>query len=213
MAKSTIELNFMQKNDFDLGETRFFTDTVDLPEDFSQPENMFFVGQLDLGLLARYDEDGMLPKDGYLYIYCDDFSKEKDGHIPCKLYYSEAKKITRQKVKLKLERDCLAFPMENCGIAGIKKNMEKFNEQYRWDDGSESLDFNHFFHANISKIFGYYTNCQKDEKEVLEISSKNIILLQLGDNVLADGVMTFLIKEEDLKNKKFERVVLTYSQS
>lgn len=64
-----------------------------------------------------------------------------------------------------------------------------------------------------NKIFGIYSDPQLNELDILKVSNEYIILLQLGWDIYGEGVITFLIKETDLKNKNFNNIIYTYSQT
>ena len=49
--------------------------------------------------------------------------------------------------------------------------------------------------------------------DIKKVSSKYVVLLQLGTDIYGEGVTTYLIEEDDLKNKNFNNVIYMYVQS
>lgn len=52
-----------------------------------------------------------------------------------------------------------------------------------------------------------------NENDIKKVSKKYIVLLQLGTDIYGDDITTFLILEDDLRNKNFENIIYMYSQT
>lgn len=65
----------------------------------------------------------------------------------------------------------------------------------------------------MNKLYGFYTDCQMNENDIKKVSKKYIVLLQLGTDIYGDDITTFLILEDDLRNKNFENIIYMYSQT
>jgi len=72
-----------------------------------------------------------------------------------------------------------------------------------------------FAGSEKSKIFGIYTDCQKDEKAIRKIVFSNkVVLLQVGEGGFNDeGVFSVLIDKDDLKNRNFDKCKFVWAQS
>lgn len=196
----------LEKNDnFYLGQSRFFSDTIDVSNDIKIPELLEFVGQINLSELNIYDNYNLLPKKGMLYFFQSPF--ELDGNIyeNGKVIFSENMDLVRKKANISKD---LIF---NYSLFDKKKVVEKFSSRYK--NENDKIIYDSFENNNINKIYGFYTDCQMSDLDIKKVSSKYVVLLQLGSDIYGEGVTTYLIEEEDLKNKNFDNVIYKYVQS
>ena len=142
-----------------------------------------------------------------LYFYISPlFYNDKMYDFGKVIYVPSAEDLVRKKVSMSEEET-----MDTFGINNIKNCNEKFSDRYYFEKGEKK--YSHFSGEKLNKIFGFYTDCQMDEGDIRKVSNKYIVLLQLGTQIYGEGVTTFLITEEDLKNKNFDNVIYQYVQS
>lgn len=205
--RNIILFDLINKNEFRVGETRFFSNTIDVIENVEIPEYLIFVGQINLEEVSKYDINKLLPKKGMLYFYISPlFYNDKMYDFGKVIYVPSAEDLVRKKVTMSEEET-----MDTFGINNIKNCNEKFSDRYYFEKGKKT--YSHFYGEKLNKIFGFYTDCQMDEGDIRKVSNKYIVLLQLGTQIYGEGVTTFLITEEDLKNKNFDNVIYQYVQS
>ena len=203
--RNIISFEVEKKNNFLLGETRFFSNTIDINTDY--PKYLEFVGQINLDDISKYDRNGMLPKNGMLYFFQSPlFYNDKHYNFGKVIYVPTNKDLVRKNIEI--TDDSIIM---NLGITNLKSCIERFSDRYENENDKDSYD--PFKNDELNKIYGFYTDCQMDDSDIKKVSSKYIVLLQLGSNIYGEGVTTFLIKEEDLKNKNFDNVIYQYSQS
>ncbi len=99
----------------------------------------------------------------------------------------------------------------NFGLTNISKEIEDFQNRYSEYQGMK--EYRSDASEDINKIFGFYTDCQMSDDEIKQVSEKYIVLLQLGSDIYGEGITTFLITENDLKNKNFNNIIYKYVQS
>lgn len=205
--RNMISFNLIRKDEFQVGETRFFSDTIDVNKDMELPEHLKFVGQLNLNEISKYDLNNLLPKDGMLYFYISpQFYNDKYYNFGKVIYVSLNDNLIRKRITI-----AKTETIDNFGICDIKNCNEKFSDRYELKDGEEV--YLPFEGEELNKIFGFYTDCQMDDDDIKKISNKYIVLLQLGSQIYGEGVTTFLITKEDLKSKNFDNVIYQYSQT
>lgn len=194
--RNIISLNLIEKDDFELGETRFFSDYIDINENVELPEYLDFVGQINLNEMSKYDINNLLPKSGMLYFYKTPLLFNDKCYELGKVIYTD---LNENLVRKKLVLDEYN-PKLNYGINNIEICTERFSDDFFPDE-------------DLNKIYGFYIDCQMDDEDVKKVSNKYIVLLQLGSEIYGEGVTTFLITEEDLKNKNFNNIIFRYAQS
>ncbi len=203
--RNIISFQLEESDTFELGQSRFFSDTIDLPEDLEIPELLEFVGQINLKDVSPYDTKNLLPKEGMLYFF-------QNPYIPNHFYefgkviYSSNPALKRQKVKVSNQDMIL-----NLSLKEIQNTVEKFSDRYVEYNGQ--LEYSPFKGSEYNKIYGFFNNCQLSEEKIKKISQKYTVLLQLGSDIYGEGVTTFLILEEDLKNRRFDNIIYDYNQS
>ena len=205
--RNMISFNLIYKNEFQIGETRFFSDFVDINENVELPKHLVFVGQINLEEISKYDIDNLLPKEGILYFYMiPPFYSNKVYDSGKVIYVPSVENLVRKKVTMQKEEILDTF-----GINNIKNCTEKFSDRYEFENGEKIYTSSEA--EKVNKIFGFYTDCQLDDEDTKKISNKYIVLLQLGTEIYGEGVTTFLITEEDLKNKNFDNIIYQYVQT
>lgn len=205
--RNIISFDLIHKSNFQIGETRFFSEDIDINESIEFPNYLEFVGQINLEEISKYDENNLLPKKGMLYFYQSPLSYNDKYYVFGKVVYDpSSENMVRKKITISENEQKQSF-----GITNIKNRNEKFSDRYRIENGKEIYSF--FEGEELNKIFGFYTDCQMNEENIKRVSNKYIILLQLGSQIYGEGVTTFLITEKDLKNKNFDNVIYQYVQS
>lgn len=204
--RKIISFQLEETNEFSLGQSRFFSNTVDIAENIEIPKLLEFVGQLNLSEFAQYDSKNLLPKNGMLYFFQSPLFYEGNSYNFGKVIYSDNMDLKSKQVKNNYSGDFL-----NLAVTNITSSSEKFGTRYKEEEGT--LEYDPFEGDNINKIYGFYTDCQMMEEEIIKVSEKYIVLLQLGSDIYGEGTTTFLITEEDLKNNNFDNIIYQYVQS
>lgn len=204
--RKIISFQLEETNEFSLGQSRFFSNTVDIADSIEIPELLEFVGQLNLSEFAQYDSKNLLPKNGMLYFFQSPLFYECNSYNFGKVIYSDNMDLKSKQVKNNYSGDFL-----NLAVTNITSSSEKFGTRYKEEEGT--LEYDPFEGDNINKIYGFYTDCQMMEEEIIKVSEKYIVLLQLGSDIYGEGTTTFLITEEDLKNNSFDNIIYQYVQS
>ena len=186
-----IKFSLKQKESFDIGETRILSKYIDVPEGLKYPNELEFLAQINLSDLSKYDNSGLLPKTGNLYFFQGPMI---DGtYFECgKVIYSDDDNLVRKNVFV-YDNDMIL----ELGIDDVIVKQDVYSEN----------------NDKENKIFGIYSDPQLTEKDIIKVSNKYLILLQLGWDIYGEGVITFLISENDLINKDFSKVIYTYSQT
>lgn len=206
--RKIISFDLKGKVDFGLGESRFFSDTIDISDDVEIPKQLEFVGQLNLNDITKYDVNNLLPKNRMLYFFQSPYVLANHVYEFGKVIYSSNMDLKRKKLEInKNNKDMIL----NLSLNKIENTIEKFEDRYMIYDGKEQYDS--FAKDDLNKIYGFYTDCQMLEKDVKKVSAKYIVLLQLGSNIFGEGVTTFLISKSDLINGNFDNVIYKYVQS
>ena len=186
-----IKFDLETKERFNIGESRVLSKYIDIPEKLDYPKELEFLAQINLNELSKYDNSNLLPKTGNLYFFQGPMI---DGtYYECgKVIYSDDNNLVRKNTFVYDDDMILEF-----GINNITIKQETYSED----------------NENDNKIFGIYSNPQLNENDVLKVSNEYLVLLQLGYDIYGEGVITFLIKKEDLIKKDFSKVIYTYSQT
>ena len=201
--RETIDFKLVRTNS--LGSSRFFSDEIDISENIEIPEYLEFVGQINLSEFAKYDKYNLLPKTGMLYFFQSPFYVNGNNYENGKVIYSNDMNLVRKNANI--DKDLIS----NYSVADIKNEIDKFSKRYYKED--DKVYYDSFANEDKNKIYGFYTDCQMNDSDIKKVSNKYIVLLQLGSKVYGEGVTTYLITEEDLKNKNFDNVVYKYVQS
>lgn len=204
-VRNIIEFKLSQNSSFSLGQSRFFSNVIDIADSVDIPESLEFVGQINLSEFKDYSDYNLLPEKGMLYFFQSPL--EVNGHIYIngKVIFSEDMNLIRKEANIPKD---LTF---NYSINDIQSKIEKFSMRYKKDN--DNIYYDPFDGENINKIYGFYTDCQMNDIDIKKVSSKYVVLLQLGTDIYGEGVTTYLIEEDDLKNKNFNNVIYMYVQS
>lgn len=187
----SINFTLIKKEHFALGESRVLSKYIDISNNVEYPKELQFLAQINLSEFSKYDKKNLLPSTGNLYFFQGPMIN--DEYYECgKVIYSEDSELTRKKVFIYNEDLDLEL-----GIDNIKYKIDSYSSE----------------NEKENKIFGIYSDPQLNELDILKVSNEYIILLQLGWDIYGEGVITFLIKETDLKNKNFNNIIYTYSQT
>ena len=147
-----------------------------------------------------------LCKDGMLYFFQSPFNIDNHYYDFGKVIYSDNMNLVRKNLST-INKDMIL----NYSLKDICNIKEKFSDRYYEDEGRTI--YSGFKNQELNKIYGFYTDCQMQEEEIKKVSKKYIVLLQIGSELYGEGVTTFLITEEDLKNKNFNNIIYKYVQS
>ena len=204
--KAIIKFDLSVSDTIKMGESRFFSKFIDISDNIEIPKYLEFLGQMNLSEISVYDTNGLLPKTGYLYFFLSPERIENTFYEFCKVIYSNNDNLVRKDIKVAYDYE------DTLRLTNIKPAVENIESRYYITDaGNKEMDS--FAGEELNKVYGIYTDCQKTDEEILKISSKYIILLQLGSSIFGEGVFSFLITEEDLKNQNFNNIIFNYSQS
>lgn len=206
--RDIITFKLKENSTFKLGESRFFSDTIDLPNDIEIPEGLQFIGQINLSEISKYDALGLLPKTGMLYFFQSSLEVTNHYNEFGKVIYSENMDLKRKSIDINKSNE---FMVRNFSLENINKSTEKFQDRYVEYDGF--VEYDYFKGEELNKIYGFYSSCQMEDEDIIKVSNRYIVLLQLGADIYGEGVTTFMISEEDLKNKNFDNIIFTYVQS
>jgi len=175
---------------------------VDLPEGLNYPEDCTFVAQLNLLEFAQFDTRGLLPKTGFLHFFTTEFMD--NGYV----FYSDVKENDLTRVVREHDKN---FYLGNV-IKSFFPETESLESRYTYEDGKKEWDS--FSGSEISKIYGIYTHCQLDEKEIIGKTKKGrVVLLQIGEDFTDEGVFSVLIEKNDLAKKNFRNCDFDWGQS
>jgi hypothetical protein len=174
----------------ELGQSRYGGPVIDLPENVLIPDNLNFVGQLDLTKFSPFDKSGLLPKSGHFIIFAN--IRKSIGRV----IYAD---VTNDKL-----------------IRHIREHEEDFFSGNLIDQiYMDSETFAAYDGSKKSKIFGIFTHCQYSRNEIEGITrSDKLVLLQIGENGFNDeGVFSVLINKLDLQNRRFDMCEFYWGQS
>lgn len=206
--RNIISFKLEKNNNFTLGESRFFSDTIDLPYNIELPDELEVVGQLNLSEISKYDIKGLLPQNGMLYFFQSPLELDDNYYEFGKVIYSDDMNLRRVNIEVTDKNKDMIL---NLSLKEITNSIEKFSNRYEEENGE--ITYNSFEGENLNKLYGFYTDCQMNENDIKKVSKKYIVLLQLGSEIYGEGITTFLISEDDLKNKNFESIIYMYSQT
>jgi Domain of unknown function (DUF1963) len=196
--------------DIPLGWSRYGGPAMDIPEGFLPPEGLRFAAQLDLGALANLDRSGLLPEHGQLLIFADIVNDVVS------VSYHDVPNDALVRHVVEHEDHFFSGVLIKGGCAEVESMEERFRPKAAWDPKNTPAPvWDEFAGSDKSKMFGIYTNCQWDQKDVEGIiSSGKLVLLQIGEDGFNDeGVFTVLIPKADLEKRDFSRCECTWAQT
>ena len=165
---------------------------------------MRLLAQIKLSDICEYDIENKLPKKGYLYFFQ---APIVDNYVYTfgKVVYSENENVKRR--KLNLPDDGLEV---NLYVSKINKVNESLDDYTVYDFISKGVNCET---EKVNKIFGVYCTYNSDKDICNKVTNNYEILLRIGSILYGEGVTTFLIKPEDLKNLNFDNVIFDYDQT
>ncbi len=199
-----IKIRFSESDDELFGQSKWWG-APDLPEDWDYPEMpdedgtpLTFVCQIRCEDLAPYDPEGQLPHEGMLYFFAalDEYLMDEGAECP---FYNGIG-----------EWDNKAFKVL---YAPTSDNLSPY--ELTWDDGTpaylpaEAINFTEGEpFSDDFRLLGmpYFQDVQRgyyDYINLLQIDENDDWGLRLYDC----GMINFLIKPEDLKNRRFDKTV------
>jgi len=186
-----------------LGASRVGGPAWDVPALFAPPSDMQFAAQLKLEDFSAFDSGNLLPRSGFLYFFIGGYGNEgKVIFADCATSDLECKIIEHEK-----------WFWDGSLIENIFAEAESLESRYVDGPGHEK-EWDDFAGVEKSKIYGIYTHCQMDEKEILSITnSSRLLLLQIGEDFTGEGVWSVLIEKADLKNRDFSCCTFEWGQS
>ena len=186
-----------------VGRCRIGGPLVDFPAGKALPEDMYFVALLDLRKVAPFDPHTLLPQGGFLIFFLG-----SDGDSGLTIYVDGDESTLERHV---VEHDSWFY--DGCLIKESRKSEEDWIDRYEIDEDDKEV-WDHFGGFELTKTYGIYSDCQRDEAWVREItSSSKVLLLQVGTRFTIEGVWNVLIEEEDLRLRRFDRCTYAWSQS
>ncbi|KFF03470.1 DUF1963 domain-containing protein [Flavobacterium reichenbachii] len=196
-----------------LGHSRYGGPIADLPKDFEYPNDLRFAGQLDLKQIALHDKSELLPKSGHLFFFAD-IMEDKGLVVYADLDNNELVRVVKDH-----EDNFFEGVLIKEAIPSIEKLSDRYREPEYEDEeeytNEDGLLWDYFAGSETSKIFGIFTHCQYQEKQILEVvNSDKVVLLQIGENGFNDeGVFSVLIDKNDLKALNFDNCIFHWGQS
>ena len=189
------------------GQSRVGGPIVDLPPGVGYPDGMTFAAQLELAKLAPLDRRELLPATGYLYFFVG--PQGETGQV----FHADVG--ARSLVRAVREHEGWFF--EGRGIGRISEGTERLEDRYEVVEdleGGEALEWGYNAGAELTKVYGIYTHCQKGPEEIAAISaSTQVLLLQIGEDFTGEGVWSVRIEEDDLRARRFSACVFEWGQS
>ena len=202
---NAIKLIFKETEDDLFGQSKWWG-APDLPEDWEYPQMLdeegdsiplLFLCQINCADLAKYDKDNLVPHEGMLSFfaaiteYLDDYEYGFD--CPYANQYGEWDPRTFK---------VLYSPKTD--------NLEPVD--VLWDDETIHLTEEAITFSSKGDS-DFYLLGETDDPEVAEQHPEYINLLQVGEEdrwslrFVDCGILNFLIKPEDLKNRNFDKVI------
>lgn len=199
-----IKIRFSESDDELFGQSKWWG-APDLPEDWDYPEMpdedgtpLTFVCQIRCEDLVPYDPEGQLPHEGMLYFFAalDEYLMDEGAECP---FYNGIG-----------EWDSKAFKVL---YTPSTDNLSPY--ELTWDDGTpaylpaEAINFTEGEpFSDDFRLLGmpYFQDVQRgyyDYINLLQIDENDDWGLRLYDC----GMINFLIKPEDLKNRRFDKTV------
>lgn len=235
--------NYIDENTGDIktGLSNFFAE-VDVPCEFKWPyfkdydtgekKPLEFLAQLDMSLVSKYDESGLLPKTGYLYFFIDfDYPggyEAGDNGYGKVLYYDVDKSYltrkTNEYIEAGYEEDYVAvsrvlkfskiddYPTEPQFVdEEIYMSNDVFEElDYRLNCGKNPnyLKWNPRKENETAKLLGYEEYLQYSEIKTCEEIYEKLYGETGGEWLVLLQYRNYFyyIKKEDLINRRFNRV-------
>jgi uncharacterized protein YwqG len=197
-----------QAADMPLGQSRIGGPIIDLPEGFEHPPDLFFVAQFDLAWLAPCTlTESLLPAgQGFLYFFYNmliaDHRRQEVGQVH---YFPGAAQQLRRTIR---EHD--DWFSEGTTLADWSEEEELLEERFQADGEWDSWNG-----MDKTKIGGYPSNPQWYEEDVARALAANNrqLLLQVGEDITAEGCLCCFIDTADLRHKRFDRCEFVWGQS
>lgn len=235
--------NYIDENTGDIktGLSNFFAE-VDAPCEFKWPyfkdcdtgekKPLEFLAQLDMSLVSKYDESGLLPKTGYLYFFIDfnypgGYEVGDNGYGKVLYYDVDKSDLTRKKneyIEAGYEEDCLAISrvLKFSKIGDYPTEPQFVDEEiYMPNDVFEELDYrlncgknpnylkwNSRRENETAKLLGYEEYLQYSEIKTCEEIYEKLYGETGGEWLVLLQYRNYFyyIKKEDLINRRFDRV-------
>ena len=163
--------------------------------------DLSFIGQINLKEAAKYDTDGLLPKEGMLYFFydLDEMPYEPSDRNACRVIYCEKDTDLHPTGYVDEDGEDLSFREMAIAFETVEDGFLADDSETHLLLGSPSLDYGFEYEC----IDGWQMLFQLDSLETDDIC------LNFGD----EGVLCFCIDEEKLKEKDFSdvRIVQIYS--
>ena len=162
------------------------------------------------GRVNNLDSSGLLPQHGQLLIFADIINEVVS------VSYHDVSNDALVRHVVEHEDHFFSGVLIKGGCAEVESMEESFRPKAEWDPkNSSERVWDEFAGSDKSKMFGIYTNCQLDQKDVESIiSSGKLVLLQIGEDGFNDeGVFTVLIPKADLEKRNFSGCECTWAQT
>jgi uncharacterized protein YwqG len=187
-----------------LGQSRVGGPIVDLPEVLENPENMFFVAQLDLGWLSPCDKGEFLPAEGFLYFFYNYLTRGDSRQWAQVRYFPGSAQQLRR-----TGREHQGWFWRGTTLVECTAEVEVLQDRFKNDR------WNYFAGTEKAKIGGYPSNPQWGEKEVASALNEdnNFLLLQIGEDITDGGCLCFFIDLGDCSRQDFTNVQAIWGQT
>jgi uncharacterized protein YwqG len=176
---------------------------VDLPPDIEYPVGYSFMAQLNCSKIKRYDKYGLLPENGFLYFFVNNYGDEG------KVFYTQKNEEGLKRI-IKEHTNSFFYGKT---VEEYREETETIETRYKMDNGEKVWDY--FKGDEMSKIYGIYSNCQFSREEIIKTmeNENQIVLLQIGSDFLDEGCQNVFININDIKNKDFNKCIFEYNCS
>lgn len=204
-----IKLNFSKSDDERFGQSKWWG-APDLPDDWEYPEMpddedeptpLTFICQIRCEDLAPFDPEGQLPHEGMLYFFAAIDEYLGDGDLECPFHNGigewdgQAYKVLYSPTTDNLSPYEITWDDDT--PAYLPAEAISFKEEAPFSDDIKLLGMPFF--QDIQE--GYY-----DYINLLQIDENDDWGLRLYDC----GMINFLIRPEDLKNRRFNKTVVYF---
>ena len=196
-----------------LGQSRYGGPVIDLPKGIGHPKNMRFAAQLDLSRFSPFDKTGLLPKSGQLIFFSN--IRSTKGQV----IYADVPNESLERTVVEHKDDFFIGVLIDKIFSDTESLDERFREPHNAGEIASSSEqgkvWDSFSGSEKSKIFGIYTNCQYDQRDIEAVTFSNeLLLLQIGTNGFNDeGVFSVLIDKQDLIERNFRGCKFVWGQT